>query len=61
MVDEQRWGAAATGNSPAVGGSNAGCSRRRPPQPPGRGGEQPCGAGPSTVVPAALREAAEGR
>lgn len=42
------------------GGGNAGCSRR-PPQPPGRGGEQPCGAGPSTVVPAALREAAEGR
>ena len=57
---EQRWGAAAAGNSPAVRGSNAGHSRR-PPQPPGRAGEQLCGVGPCNVVPATLREAADGR
>lgn len=57
---EQRWGAAAAGNSPAARGSNAGRSRR-PPQPPGRAGEQLCGRAPCNVVPAALGEAAEQR
>lgn len=58
---EQRWGAAAAGNSPAARESNAGRSRR-PPQPPGRAGEQLCGRAPATwSLPPSGRQRSKGQ